>query len=143
MGRFWEPSNTAQMVMPPAHRTSTGDDDDTLVPHMSQSSTPSSPPLSAIGASPSVNAGLLYVAFTTSGAAGLIYEVMWARSFSLIFGSTTRAAAVVLAAFFTGLALGSLLGASLAKRRSTAALRFAAAERREARRKGRRNAPDA
>ncbi len=91
---------------------------------MSRSSTPTSPPLSATG----VNAGLLYVAFTISGAAGLIYEVMWARSFSLVFGSTTRAAAVVLAAFFTGLALGSLLGARLAKRRSTAALRFAAAE---------------
>ncbi len=105
-----------------------GDDEDTLVSHMSHSSTPSSPPLSATGAMSSINTGLLYVAFTTSGAAGLIYQVMWARSFSLIFGSTTRAAAVVLAAFFAGLALGSLLGARLAKRRSTAALRFAAAE---------------
>ncbi len=105
-----------------------GADEDTLVSRMSQSSTPSSRLLSVTGAMPGVNAGLLYVAFTTSGAAALIYQVMWARSFSLVFGSTTRAAAVVLAAFFAGLALGSLLGARLAKRRSTAALRFAAAE---------------
>ena len=41
----------------------------------------------------------LYLIFFTSGCAGLVYEVMWTRSFGLVFGSTTRAAALVLAAF--------------------------------------------
>src|SRR5262245_41691688 len=47
--------------------------------------------------------------FFFSGAAGLIYEIVWARSLSLIFGITTYAVATVLATFMGGLALGSRL----------------------------------
>ena len=75
-----------------------------------------------------VRPGVLYVLFLLSGLAGLIYEVMWMRSFSLVFGSTNRAAAAVLASFFGGLALGSLLGARLANRRSASLWRYGVAE---------------
>jgi len=65
----------------------------------------------------------LYLIFFASGCAGLVYEVMWARSFGLVFGSTTRAAAVVLAAFFLGMALGNWLGARSAVTTRGGALR--------------------
>ncbi len=53
---------------------------------------------------------LLIVALTCfffSGAAGLIYEVVWTRMLTQIFGNTTYAIATVLSAFMAGLALGS------------------------------------
>ncbi|HXK25510.1 MAG TPA: fused MFS/spermidine synthase [Myxococcota bacterium] len=50
---------------------------------------------------------LVLVLFVASGAAGLIYEVVWTRQLSLVFGVTTYAAATVLATFMGGLALGS------------------------------------
>lgn len=53
-----------------------------------------------------------------SGAAGLIYEVTWARQLGLILGNTARAAAVVLTAFFAGLAAGSWLGGLIVQRLS-------------------------
>ena len=46
-----------------------------------------------------------------SGAAALVYESLWLRSFGLIFGGTTSAVAMVLAVFMGGLALGSALAA--------------------------------
>jgi spermidine synthase len=52
---------------------------------------------------------LICVCFTLSGAAGLIYEVLWMRMLGLVFGATTIALSVVLAAFMGGLALGSAL----------------------------------
>src|SRR5713226_10783025 len=45
--------------------------------------------------------------FFFSGAAGLIYEVVWTRMLTQIFGNTTYAIATVLSAFMAGLALGS------------------------------------
>jgi spermidine synthase len=59
---------------------------------------------------------VLYLLFTLGGVSALIYEVIWMRSFRVVFGSSTRSAAVVLAAYFAGMALGSLLGARLARR---------------------------
>ena len=54
----------------------------------------------------------LLAVFTFSGASGLVYEVLWTRRLTLIFGSTTLAVSTVLAAFMGGLAAGSyLLGA--------------------------------
>jgi len=71
----------------------------------------------------------LYAIFFVSGCAGLVYQVMWTRSFGLVFGSTTRAAAVVLAAFFLGMAAGNRVGARLAAApRDTALRRYAWAE---------------
>jgi spermidine synthase len=53
--------------------------------------------------------GILLLACFLSGAASLFFEVLWTRAFSLILGSTTQAAALVFAAFLTGLALGAWL----------------------------------
>jgi spermidine synthase len=47
--------------------------------------------------------------FLLSGACGLIYQVLWLRQLSLVLGVTVYAASTVLAAFMTGLALGSVL----------------------------------
>ena len=46
-----------------------------------------------------------------SGAAALVCETLWVRWLGLVFGSTAAAAAVVLAVFMGGLALGSALAA--------------------------------
>lgn len=50
---------------------------------------------------------ILYPCFFFSGAAGLIYEVVWAKYLSLFMGSTGQAHIIVLATFMGGLALGS------------------------------------
>ena len=47
--------------------------------------------------------------FVVSGAAGLIYEVVWSRLLKEIFGVTAYAVAAVLATYLAGLALGSWL----------------------------------
>ncbi|WP_242345374.1 fused MFS/spermidine synthase [Anaeromyxobacter terrae] len=47
--------------------------------------------------------------FFASGAAGLLYEVVWFRLLSVTFGHTVYAVTTVLAAYMGGLALGSLL----------------------------------
>jgi hypothetical protein len=41
-----------------------------------------------------------------SGAAALTYQVLWVRELGLLFGSTAQAAALAVAIFFAGLALG-------------------------------------
>jgi spermidine synthase len=46
--------------------------------------------------------------FFLSGAAGLVYQVAWAKALGLIFGHTIYAAAVVLGVFMAGLASGSV-----------------------------------
>ena len=50
-------------------------------------------------------AGLVFL----SGAASLVYEVLWLKELSLLFGSTAYAAATTLAVFFLGLAVGGAL----------------------------------
>src|SRR5437773_3523092 len=59
---------------------------------------------------------LIAICFVLSGATGLVYEVLWARMLGLVFGATTIAISAVLAAFMGGLAAGSAIGGSLAKR---------------------------
>jgi spermidine synthase len=49
----------------------------------------------------------IFFSFTLSGLFGLIYEVIWQRQLSLIFGSTLSATTAVLTAFMGGLAIGS------------------------------------
>jgi spermidine synthase len=51
----------------------------------------------------------LFVCFFLSGAAALLYEVVWVRMLTQIFGSTAYAVASVLAGFMAGLALGSFV----------------------------------
>lgn len=45
--------------------------------------------------------------FIASGAAALIYEVLWLKQLGLLFGNTAQAAAATLAVFFLGLSLGA------------------------------------
>lgn len=54
--------------------------------------------------------------FMLSGAAGLVYEVVWARQLVLVFGNTTQAVSAILTGFFGGMAIGSWLGGRLADR---------------------------
>ena len=49
----------------------------------------------------------LYALFLLTGACGLVYQVLWARMFGLVFGNTVYASSTVLAAFMAGLMLGS------------------------------------
>src|SRR6266536_4932108 len=45
--------------------------------------------------------------FFCSGATALVYEVVWSKYLTLMFGSTVQAQTVVLAVFMGGLALGN------------------------------------
>ncbi len=49
----------------------------------------------------------IFILFFVSGACGLIYEVVWSRMMSLILGRSVLAVGIVLAAFMSGIALGS------------------------------------
>jgi spermidine synthase len=60
--------------------------------------------------------GLLLPLFFLSGASGLILESVWQRMMILVFGASAPATAIILAAVFLGLALGSRLGASWLRR---------------------------
>ena len=55
---------------------------------------------------------MVLLLFFCSGATALVYEVVWSKYLSLMFGSTVQAQTVVLAAFMGGLALGNrIIGA--------------------------------
>ena len=58
----------------------------------------------------------VFALFYLSGIAGLIYQVLWLRRLSLIFGVTVYAASTVLAAFMAGLAIGSALSSRVLRR---------------------------
>lgn len=58
----------------------------------------------------------LFICFFLSGTAALIYEVVWMRMLTQIFGSSAYAVATVLAAFMAGLALGSYVFGRLVSR---------------------------
>ena len=49
---------------------------------------------------------VILLMFFCSGAAALIYEVLWMKELGLLFGNTTHATATTLTAFFAGLAAG-------------------------------------
>lgn len=54
-----------------------------------------------------LKSNLILGIFFASGAAGLIYEILWMRQLAQLFGSTSQSAAVTTAAFFIGIAAGS------------------------------------
>src|SRR3972149_5578817 len=56
---------------------------------------------------------IILLAFTLSGVSGLIYELVWMRRLTLIFGSTTLAVSTVLAALMGGVEVGLPLYALL------------------------------
>jgi spermidine synthase len=51
--------------------------------------------------------GLIYLLFFLSGAAALVYQVVWVRALTLVFGGSHLAVTAVLSIFMTGLAIGS------------------------------------
>jgi spermidine synthase len=53
--------------------------------------------------------GAIYLIFFLSGAAALMYEVVWVRSMSLVFGGSHLAVTTVLSVFMGGLAAGGYL----------------------------------
>lgn len=59
---------------------------------------------------------LFLVAYLASGAAGLLYEVAWARLLTLYLGHGIAAVSTVLAAFMGGLAAGAAVGGRVAPR---------------------------
>ncbi|MBI2375972.1 MAG: tetratricopeptide repeat protein [Deltaproteobacteria bacterium] len=61
--------------------------------------------------------GRLLPLFFFSGAAGLIYEVVWVRQLGNVLGNTVYSAAVVTAVFMLGLGVGSLVAGRLIDRR--------------------------
>jgi spermidine synthase len=72
-----------------------------------------SPPRPASRATPALRGAVLAL-FVASGAAGLIYQVVWSRELVLVFGNTTQAVATIVTAFMAGLGFGSLAGGRLA-----------------------------
>lgn len=65
---------------------------------------------------------LVLVLFFASGATGLVYEIIWVRQLTLVFGVTVFAVSAVLGAFMAGLALGSVAFGRLADARPQQAL---------------------
>ncbi|MCS5612552.1 MAG: spermidine synthase, partial [Candidatus Poribacteria bacterium] len=59
------------------------------------------------------------IIFFLSGASGLIYQIIWTRQLTLLFGSTVLAVSTVLTAFMAGLALGSVYFGKLADRQNS------------------------
>ena len=52
---------------------------------------------------------MIYLLFFLSGAAALVYQVVWVRSLTLVFGGSHLAVTAVLSTFMAGLALGGYL----------------------------------
>src|SRR3954470_23644018 len=63
----------------------------------------------AEGAGSSAGVPILAFLFVLSGAAGLIYESVWARYISLLVGHSAYAQVIVLVIFLGGMAIGSLV----------------------------------
>jgi spermidine synthase len=59
---------------------------------------------------------VILLIFVLSGAAGLIDEIVWSRQLVLVFGNTTQAVSAILAGFFGGMVIGSLIGGRIADR---------------------------
>jgi len=71
---------------------------------------------------------VLYLIFSASGAASLLFETVWFRQAGLAFGNSVHAASLVLASFMAGLALGNALAARLGDRPGRPLRWYAAAE---------------
>ncbi|HEY0705160.1 MAG TPA: fused MFS/spermidine synthase [Polyangia bacterium] len=71
---------------------------------------------------------LVFACFFLSGASGLIFEMVWTRELTLVFGSTTLAISTVLTAFMGGLGLGSFAASRFADRLRDPVRAYAIAE---------------
>lgn len=72
----------------------------------------------------SIASGLLVV----SGAAALVYQVLWAKQLSIVVGIDVHAITIAISAFFAGLGLGGLLIGRLADRLTRPVRSYAALE---------------
>jgi spermidine synthase len=59
---------------------------------------------------------MIYLLFFLSGAAALVYQVVWVRSLTLVFGGSHLAVTVVLSVFMAGLAAGGYLAGRIVDR---------------------------
>ncbi|MDM7914200.1 MAG: fused MFS/spermidine synthase [Candidatus Eisenbacteria bacterium] len=71
---------------------------------------------------------IVLLLFLASGFSGLVYQVVWTRELTLVFGVTTYATSAVLSSFFAGLALGSWLAGRIADERRTGLRLYGAIE---------------
>ncbi len=69
----------------------------------------------ALGAGP----WIVHAIAVFSGVAALIYEVVWTRRLTFVFGASIRAVSAVLAAYMAGLALGALIASHKGRAGST------------------------
>ena len=72
--------------------------------------------------------GALYVLFTASGFAGLIYESIWTQYLKLFLGHAAYAQSLVLIVFMGGMALGAALCGRVSERLRNPLLAYAAVE---------------
>ena len=56
-----------------------------------------------------MNKKLLLIIFGLTGMTALIYEIIWIRPLTLVFGTTIYAVSTIIASFILGLAVGSWL----------------------------------
>lgn len=70
----------------------------------------------------------VYVAIAVSGATSMVYELVWIRIFAIALGGTTYAFTLMVSAFITGIAIGSLAVGAFGWLRRNALLSFAIAE---------------
>src|SRR5438445_6173882 len=71
---------------------------------------------------------VLLALFFLSGACGLVYQVVWLRKLSLVFGTTTFAVSAVISSFMAGLGLGSYLSGRFLAHRGRALRLFGTME---------------
>ena len=76
----------------------------------------------AASAEPDRGSSLLYFSIAFSGMAALGSEVIWTRNLSLLFGATVYTFSLIVAAFLSGLGIGSGLGSLIARRTKCPAL---------------------
>ncbi len=71
---------------------------------------------------------IIVVLFFLSGAAGLIYEIIWERLLEIYFGVTLTAITLIVSAYLAGLGLGSLVGGRIAGRVKNVVLAYGVVE---------------
>ena len=95
---------------------------------------PGATPRQAAARAPAAQTALARRAFwilpliLASGANAFLYEVLWTRLLNHLLGGTLYAFATMLASFLSGIAIGSLAAAKLARRRAMAGRMFAACQ---------------
>lgn len=70
----------------------------------------------------------VYAAIAVSGATSMVYELVWIRIFGITLGGTTYAFTLMVSAFITGIAAGSLVVGAVPWLRRNALIAFALAE---------------